>query len=264
MTEEQQPADQVPDTATADVDKKVERRFKLAGLIVPFITLVLGAAIGYGITVYNGRMRVLRYAVSSTSALFPKPEIEGRKLAITLDNKPIDNVSSVTVFIGNADQDYNDVPVHLRFAPVDGQPPKIIQVKPKLTPEEFEKFALADMGDGSVRMGYKIHVWNRGKVIQFDCLVEGPKAPDASVTTLAKGVETKQVSIQEKDKDNTTNIFIGIGIGVFVAMVIAVIRYQWAREALLAGVAGASASEVLTAAIAKVLAEVEKKDNRPR
>jgi hypothetical protein len=175
--------------------KWLERRLKIWSRADPYIILLLGAAFSYGLTQYSNRLRVLNYYVYSTSSLFPKPDLLGKKLEITLDDKPIENLSSTTVFIFGSDQDLENIPINLRFLPVDGQPAKVIQVRPNLTPERYRETPLPEIGDGSVRRGYVIGVWNRETLMQFDCLFEGTTPPEVSVDTMAKGVVMQQRAI---------------------------------------------------------------------
>jgi len=183
------------DTSQQEEEKRKERQLKIWSLVVPFFTLLLGTAIGYGLNQYSNRLRVLEYYVSSTPSLFPRPDLVGKKLVVTLDNRPVDNFSSATVFVVGSDQDLVNVPVYLRFSPVDGQPPNLIQVTTTLTPERYRETPLPDTGDGSIRRGYVIDVWNRGTVVRFDCLFEGTKPPEVSVETMAKGVVTQWLPI---------------------------------------------------------------------
>src|SRR5438874_1852065 len=85
----------------------------------------------------GSRVQTIKYTVASSPSLFPKPELVGKTMAITVDNQPIENLTATSIFVGSADQDLSDIPIHIRFAPVDGKVPHLIQSRIKLAPERY-------------------------------------------------------------------------------------------------------------------------------
>lgn len=190
---------------------------KLWPILLIAISAIAGGTVTYLYNTYEGRLRAIRYMVASSDAIFPIPKVTGKTLAVTLDSQPIENISSVTIWIGNYEADLTDLPIHIRMAPIDGQPPKLIQIKPDLPPERFEVIPLADLGDDSVRTGYKVKVFNRDQVMRIDALFEGLKAPEITVDTMAKGVVPQKVD--QIVGDNRINLILNVGrvLSMFLA-----------------------------------------------
>jgi hypothetical protein len=118
---------------------------------------------------------------------------------LTLDNKPIPNLSSVTVYLFNDDVDFTDVPVFITFEPVNGQQPLLVEARPRVEPEGVVSIDAerASPNDQRLRVGYRFPVLNRRQAVQLDFLFEGASAPAVSVDTLAKGLRTEQVTINQ-------------------------------------------------------------------
>jgi len=220
MTEETNVA--IDDEQAERAEKKGKTRFDWSKLIIILFTAIASAAIGYGFNLYSGRMRVMKYTLSSSSGIIQKPEIVGKTLAVTLDGKPIENLSSIAVFIMSTDQDLVDVPIYLRFAAIDGHKPKLLQVIPKLAHEWWEEIPVTDAGDNALRYGFKIKVWNRNQVVQFDTLFEGDKAPQVIVDTMQKGVTTQWVPMETKEANSDTYRWV---VGVLSAVLGLVLGY---------------------------------------
>lgn len=209
-----------------DIEKRNQKRFDwFTKVIIPVALFVLGYFVKYGYDYYTSRLRVIRYAPVVSPALLTKPDLGGKQLQLTLDGKPIDNLSSVTIHLFNDDEDLEKLPIYVAFPPVDGQQPKLIYARPKLASEAYKEIPAA--ADGSVKVGYEIVVLNRNTTFQIDCLFEGEHPPTPTVYTLTKGVKTELTTLQSETetmlKLNQGGIFITLGQSALAVVIISLI-----------------------------------------
>jgi hypothetical protein len=160
-------------------------------LVLVVTSVVLTAFITLWITEWSGRLRTLGYYYNPSSAIISKPQLSGKQVKVFVDNKPLDNISSVFVAIFNqTDQDYEDVPIEIAFSPINGKPPQLIQVTTQTSPEFYENMSLPLPTDGSLHFGYRMKVMNRSSsaALQSSYYFEGDQAPQITVSVLKKGL----------------------------------------------------------------------------
>src|SRR4051794_26846551 len=67
-------------------------------IIIAVVTFLLGTWWAS----YSGRLREFTYTLAGSSAIIKRPEISGRQITILIDDKPIDNISTVRMEVFNA------------------------------------------------------------------------------------------------------------------------------------------------------------------
>src|SRR5204863_3848874 len=65
------------------------------------IQTIVAACSTLGITIWNTRQQSFEYFVLPSSALLKKPDLDGRILQISVDGRPIDNISTVSIQLYN-------------------------------------------------------------------------------------------------------------------------------------------------------------------
>lgn len=141
-------------------------------------------------------MRELTYSVASSPSLFRKPDLQGKSLHIAIDGKPVDNVSTVSVYLFNkSDLDYEDVAVEVAFTGKDGQRPKLLQDKATTPPSPTPILPITPQTQpatgpaSSVRIEYNLKVVNRtNPVFLGEYIFEGAESPHAVVAVKKKGL----------------------------------------------------------------------------
>lgn len=154
------------------------------------MTLLLNA----GYQKWSNRTRILTYSVSP-STLLQKPDLGSKRINITVDDKPIESLSAVTVYITNStDQDYEDVVLSVEFQSDGGEEPKLLDPVTKRATQEYEVLGTEETGNNNIRFVYKVRVFNRGRQARFDYKFEGP-SPKATVKVNKKGLEAEYKEI---------------------------------------------------------------------
>ena len=174
-------------------------------LVIIAITAIAAGAATYWFTEYSDRVRAFKYQVISSPSIIKKVDLRGKQLQVMIDQKPIQNISTVRVAIFNTTgRNYEEVPVEIAFSPINGKTPILMQGIPQTPPETFEETKLTDMGDNSLRLGYKIKVCNNSNNALFyaDYIFEGEQAPNVYLAVRKKGldiVEMPQIANEKRD-----------------------------------------------------------------
>src|SRR5947209_69565 len=94
--------------------------------------LLVGTALGY--VVQNKRaeadaaIRYLDFEAEPHPALLSRPDIDGRRLEVTLDGQAINNISELTVTVQNySDRNFDNVPFYLDLYNEDGTTPQLLR-----------------------------------------------------------------------------------------------------------------------------------------
>jgi hypothetical protein len=200
-----------------------KKKWNWTPIIMPILAALVAATATWWWREYDGRLRMLRYTVTSTHAIFPKPVLRGKTVTVGLDGRTIDNISTVTIHVFNDSGHFSDVPIHIRFEPIEGKPAKLIEIKSDLPPERLTETVLPDLGDGSVRTGQIVKVFNKGETFRVDALFEGIKAPNVSLETMVKGLKAERVTMESADKDHGIAAIFEIPLALLIISVIAAV-----------------------------------------
>jgi hypothetical protein len=192
----------------------VNRRTVFSNFLMPLAVLLIGHVSGRGCESYENRIQTLNYSFVSFPATIRKPELGGRDFKITIDGKPVENVSTVSIYLFNTTgRDYEDVPISITFRGPDQSKPVLIRDRPDLKPEQYERRQLDAAAPNELRLGYDLRVVNRSdkQVFQCDFTFEGATVPEVSVDISKKGVEAQHVDFAElrRADDPSRGIVIG-------------------------------------------------------
>jgi hypothetical protein len=171
----------------------------LSGILCALIGVIGGGVATYWLTERENQMRWLEYVVLPESGVIKKPELQGGKdLKVTLDNKPINNISTVTLYVfDRTGRSYKDVPINITISPNNGKAPALIQTKRMMAPEIYDEKQLPGLDDGSITYQYTIHVINptNEASLQVGYVFEGDQAPSvkADVRYPGLGITPRQI-----------------------------------------------------------------------
>ena len=148
---------------------------KLLGqLVVSLIILAVGTVVGVlvqqGRSERDARTRFLEEQVSRSNGLLNQARIPGRELAVSLDGKPIVNISGVSVALYNlSDVDFENVPVFIELKPTSGSPVEVVSAY-AVGAADLPEGAVPILGlaptrtTGAVRYGYTVKTVSVGKI----------------------------------------------------------------------------------------------------
>jgi len=196
-------------------------RFRWIFALIPLLGGgVAGAGATYLLTQYSQRIQVLTYYCRAQSGIIAKPDIGARNLKIIIDDKPVENISTVSIsFLNGSDIDFEDVPCIVSFKSANGKQPLLIASVPRTPQINFTEFKPPPGRDASLDFGYNIQVVNRSEepFFQVDYTFEGAVAPAAEVSVNKKGVQ-----ISSADQSNTSKAdiaWLGLASGAAVAAI---------------------------------------------
>lgn len=164
-------------------------------IVIPLATAMIGLVGGILFSRYNSRLQYLDYLVSQSGGIFKRPELGGRQLQITVDGKPVGNVSTTSVYVyNNSSQDYENVPLIVKLKSKDGKPLSLLFSRSTFDP--VQKGSTQPAGDGTLSMRYEVPVANRvdNHIFGATYTVEGEDAPEIAVGVEKKGVEIRPLS----------------------------------------------------------------------
>ena len=182
-------------------------------LVVIIIPLILGGLIGLFTQAWRDKQQVqTRYLDQSVSIsdVIGHRSIPGRKLEILLDNKPIENLSQVSISLFNAtDQPYDDIRAYVDIKPVEGDSLEVISqdvagangLREAVTRESN---VITPGRAGSIHLGYTIKTANplgSEPIFIAKYIVLGRERPAlASLTIDKKGLDTRQLDFANFQK----------------------------------------------------------------
>lgn len=206
---------------------------KLIGqLAVSIIILALGTGVGIIVQQYrdeqSSQIRYLDREIFTNESIFSRPYILNKNLEISLDGKPIKNLSRVVVSVYNlSDRDFEQVPVYIDLEPSKGEKievvgeealgandlPEGISRLPNLKPSRIP---------GAVRYGYMIKTANRGEesVFRANYWILGDVTPKPSVETNKRGLMFRDHSYRHRYKESFTDRLFDIFEGIILFVII--------------------------------------------
>lgn len=155
------------------------------------VVALIGFVFGIGFQAYQGRLREFTYTLTGSANIFKKPELNGRKVTVSVDDFPIDNFATVHIEIFNtAGEDYENVPVAIRFVSADGSPLKLIQENLSMSLENVEPQSNTPEATGPLARRYLLKVVNRADEPFFkaDYTFDSKNVPKVGIEILKKGV----------------------------------------------------------------------------
>lgn len=223
MSDISQPGDvgAMKPTEKADEKESFFERYAFK-IIVAVVAALIGSALTVSWQLYANRLRTLRYSVVSSSGLIPKPNLQGKQLTVTIGDKRVDDLSAVSIYaVNQTGADFDDVPVNVIFARVDGRTPKLMQSPIAKTQSNVtEDGAPTEQQDGSLRFSYRLKVANRSAtVFAYDYLFEGGTAPPATLEVFKKGLTAELVPIVSESKDNPISLSFAFVVGALMATI---------------------------------------------
>jgi hypothetical protein len=171
----------------------------IAYIVVPLLVAGISVLSTMWVTKYANRLRALEYRITRSSGLLRRPDIPGKEIKILIDDKQIDNVSTVSLAIYNtSDVDWEDLPVAVTFLPHEGKPPKLIQSRAQLHPERSTLLPTTQPSanaEKTLACDYMIKVANRSEepVMTADYTFEGADAPEVGISLRKKGLEIREM-----------------------------------------------------------------------
>ena len=200
---------------------KAESKSLFRDLLVAAVSVVLTLAGTHYYGQYSGRMRYLPYVVQSTPSLIGRPDLKGKEMKVTIDGRPVENVSSAVVAVlNNTDEDFEDLPITVTFAGSGSTPPSLIQEDLKSQPDDVQHVPSAPGAQNAISFAYNVKVANhnpRMPVFTASYLFSGSSVPEVAVAVRKKGVETERVEIASETR-NGSNWF-GSGEVIFFAAI---------------------------------------------
>jgi hypothetical protein len=189
----------------SESDKKAEPSWWVTKLAIPIGLAFLSAFVGVTVTLslahYSSRHRELMYSVSSNSGLLRRPEIPGKTVKVLIDDKPVDNISMVTItFFNTTDQDYTNLKYDVVFEEKGDNtvkefvPPDVRSNIYGLAPSPGTHEAdLSVSSHRALRYSYVLPVANRRKdeLFKVTYMFEGAEAPVPKLVIPQLGVEPK-------------------------------------------------------------------------
>lgn len=167
------------------------RRMKIVvGVLVPILSVILGAVGSYIFNQYVNRVRVLDVSVRPSDRLFSRAELPEQGAKVSASGNDVFSCLDITIF-NDTDQDFEDVPAKLYFLNAKGEHvrPVLIELRtaPALFSQNITPSTVPAKFDG---IPLTLKVVNRRKsVFSGDYYFEGPQPPTAYAEVFKKGLD---------------------------------------------------------------------------
>jgi hypothetical protein len=163
-------------------------------LAFPIIVAVVASLLTFFWFAYNGRERELKYTLVSNSGLFQRPEMPGKDVKLVVDNRAIENISTINISLSNpTDQDYENLPIEISFTSNDGNPARLIFASSTSWPGGLSlppQTQATTTPTTLVQYTYNLSIVNRRDPVVWSGIYtfEGAKAPSVKVDLMKKGL----------------------------------------------------------------------------
>lgn len=170
---------------------------------VPLLTCVLGVLLKDGCDRHNRQTQALDYYVVSTPSLIQRPNLGDKPLSVTVDGRPVSNLSTATLYLVNRSrEDYENVPVEVSFSTSDGSPVEL--VRESVWPDRVSPTtAPTTVPAGRVTRRYVLGVANRQRandtVLTVEYVFASEKVPNIGVYVEKKGLVAEQQQLLRKE-----------------------------------------------------------------
>lgn len=188
--------------AMGEASRQNDRRFEWFTKVgMPIGIAIASCLCTLAYSSFNNRLRTLDYGVVNNPALLKKPETGAAKVTLQVDGKPVENVSTVSVFVFNrTDTDYENIPLHISLASPDGSPP----------PEILSMNVTAGTASTEItsNQDFKLGIANRSDkpIVQVDYLFAVANPPEVTAHVEKKGLELQRRNLVNKSEGSSGEV----------------------------------------------------------